>query len=201
MGSRRRPRRFDTFVPWDGRIDEFDASFCGCHIAEGDVAFNSTTDCWIDLEATSFPLDAECVGSHVAFSRQWTVLKAVNDRGARALDAARQTLESLERAIGSSTWKPPVPKGVLGRHALLLAAAVDQKVVMYDHKGSQAAFAKWRDENSIVEGDGRSGFFDLTPDMLMPHQRASLFDVQKIAFLVEAAPGATNMELNDVPDL
>jgi hypothetical protein len=163
----------------------------------GAIEKNSTTFTAIDLEAT----DGAAIGSYVYINTPWTVLSAVNAEGAKMLDEAKAAVEAMMTPSVSKSGKPKMPKGPLGRHALLLRGPVEPKVVSYGFAESRNVFAKWMNERSPVEEDGRRGYFDITPEMLMPHQRAALYDVQRFAFLGEAAPGATNMELNDVRDL
>jgi hypothetical protein len=107
-------------------IDEFDRTFCAGRIATGDVERHSTQMVHLDMEATEMLPRQAIRAAYSAINIPWTVLSAKNVNGGQALDAARERLVSLAERVAAGTWKPPVPKGPLGRHAMLLRSAIEQ---------------------------------------------------------------------------
>lgn len=185
MGSRH-SRRFESHLPWESSLEEFDLRYCRGLILTGSINADLTTFCGVDVEAT----DLSTIGSYVCLSTPWTVLSATNEEGALMLDEVKAALASMMTPTAFARGRPKMPKGPLGRRSLLLRGATETKVITYDRPSSLNAFRAQGEEQTQVAKEGRRDHFGLSPEMLMPHQKAFLFDVPQLALALKTAPGA-----------
>lgn len=186
MGSRH-SRRFESYLPWEGNLEEFDLRYCRGRILAGSIEANSTTLCGIDMEAT----DRSMIGSYAYFSTPWTVLSATDEEGARMLDEAKAVLAPTMKPAVFARGRPKMPAGPLGRRSLLLRGATETKIVSYDRPASLNTFIARKEEQApVAEEEGRRGYFGLSPEMLMPHQKAILFEIDQFEHGFKSAPGA-----------